>query len=1149
LAKKSDIAAIPNIENMVYSILYRGVAFILFFFIGLTAIAQPPKWTINLFDSIEKKPEKFTERKLGSEKMANKKFNFWRRFTQNNFTRYNYFFNGNNKINLVLERAKANQADDFSKLLSYYPYSLENTSAQKVELDSVIYKSTAGILLHDLRNDWIDDEYLLMGKAYFLRKDFDSAAATFQFIQYNLFPRKKDEDDNRVVGSKEFSAGSSVSIANSEKQSLVKKITGKPPSRNDALVWLARTLIEQNEMGDAAGLIQTLKNDPQLPPRLVNDLDDINAYWFFKQNIYDSAAVYLEKGLSNTANKQDKARSEFLLAQLYEQIGNYEKAGEYYSKSSLHTTVPMMDIYAQMNNAKMRRGNDPKELDKGIDNLVKLTKKDNFDSYRDILFFASGDLAMLKPDTNQAVQFYNKSYQLNESNVTFKNKAFLKLADIAYQRKQYEQSFAFYDSLQSGDTSLAEETLAEIQTRRNSLSKIVEQIVIINKQDSVQAIARMNEPERTAFVKKLSKKLRKARGLKEEDNSGGNDVPITFSKDANAPTDLFANSNNSKGEWYFYNSSAKAKGFTEFKRRWGTRANADNWRRKGALQNASNTQPAQNALASNMNPDAVDEPLLAEPATQDGGNNNTMQYNKGKNGGLKSKTPANKGGENEQNNVDQQPADISFEGLMSGLPLTPEQVNESNHKIANSLFTLGKLFQEELEDYGTAVDKYETSLTRFPDSMYNGELYANLVFCYTKLGDMAAVEKYKKLLNTKMPASDWAKKIRNPKNAGTVDRKDAAGTRRYEEIYLKFIEGNFATALADKQKADSLYGKSYWSPQLLYIEAVYYVKEKNDSTAIATLRNIGQLYPKSKLKAKADRMIDVLSRRSEIEKYLTDLQITRAKEDSIEEDNTPIKIAPVRIVRNDSNLIKSTNTYDSLQTLARRGDSLRALARVQDSLRIIAKRMDSLAAAQKRYNDSLAAETRRLDSLMRNAKMKDSIMALIRLNDSLKNAARISDSLQAIARRNDSLQLAALRAAEAERNRPKISSGPFTFDARAAHQVVMLLDRVDGTYINECKNAFTRYVNEFFRRDGIQVTRDAIDGNTAMIVFSSFADANTAAQFLYKARKAAPDEVSWLPANKYSFILIDADNLEKLKTNKDLVNYKTLLGKAFPGQF
>ena len=104
-----------------------------------------------------------------------------------------------------------------------------------------------------------------------------------------------------------------------------------------------------------AALINTLQNDPNLPKRLRNDLDEVNAYWFFKQGNYDSTAVHLEKALSNADNKQDKSRWEFLLAQLYEMNGNFEKASDYYDKASKHTVDPLMDIYARLNDAKMMK--------------------------------------------------------------------------------------------------------------------------------------------------------------------------------------------------------------------------------------------------------------------------------------------------------------------------------------------------------------------------------------------------------------------------------------------------------------------------------------------------------------------------------------------------------------------------------------------------------------------------------------------------------------------------------------------------------------------------------------------------------------------------------------------------------------------------
>ena len=181
------------------------------------SVHAQPTWTLDPFGK-EKKPEKYEEKKLGSEKTADKKFTVSRRFIQNNVTHYNFYFNAKSKLNAVIERAKIAQKDDYSKLLNFYPYTLENTASQQVELDSVIYKSTAGILLHDLRNDWIDNLYLLIGKAYYFRKTFDSAALTFQFINYNLFPRKKNEDDSRVVGTNQAANNGVISIADKEKR-------------------------------------------------------------------------------------------------------------------------------------------------------------------------------------------------------------------------------------------------------------------------------------------------------------------------------------------------------------------------------------------------------------------------------------------------------------------------------------------------------------------------------------------------------------------------------------------------------------------------------------------------------------------------------------------------------------------------------------------------------------------------------------------------------------------------------------------------------------------------------------------------------------------------------------------------------------------
>jgi hypothetical protein len=986
--------------------LRRSIVFILLLFVFcsgfLKAIAQPT-WTLDPFGK-EKKPEKFENRKLGSEKTANKKFTVPRRALQNTITHYNYYFNANNKVNAVVERAKLSNKDDYSKLLSFYPFALDNTAAQKQELDSVIYKSTAGILLHDLRNDWVDNMYMLIGKSYYYRKDFDSAAMTFQFINYNLFPRKKKEEDNRVVGTNESATGSNISIANKEKRNIVQKIAGLPPSRNDALIWLARTLIEQNEFGESAGLINTLQNDANLPGRLQNDLDEVNAYWYFKQSGYDSAAVYLENSISNADDKQDKSRREFLLAQLYEMNGLTDKASEYYSKASKHTVDPLMDIYARLNDAKMfRNTNDVKELNNTIDHLLKMAKRDKFEAYRDIVYYSAAVLTLQKPDTNAAIILFDKSVQYNENNISYKNKAFLQLGDIAYQRKLYKLSAAMYDSLQLSDTTFTDK-IATLQARSAALTKIVAVIDNIEREDSLQRIAALVPAEREIFVKKLVKKLRKENGLKDDAAATGSD-PQTFGNKNNPPPDLFA-ANNTKGEWYFYNGALKARGFNDFKSRWGNRINADNWRRKSALEQT---------IKSITGPDL----------------DNT-----------KAKAAENK-----------VPTEISYDALMQDLPLTPEKLDSSNTVLAVNLLALAKLYQNELEDYEEAIKTYEAYLQRFPNKLADGEIYLGLYYCYNKLGNTERASYYKNLLNTKF-ANTKAWQMVNTPAALNPKTKDPEATKTYQNIYDLFIEGRFDRALSEKKKADSAYGINYWTPQLSYIEALYNVKQCNDSIAIEGLTAIVQNNPTSPLKEKAQTMIDVLKRRKEIETYLTNLQVTRAQEDII-------------VIGDDKPAIKQPAPVAAAPPVA--------------------------------------------------------------IQKPAVNVPVIKDSIK--------------------KTPPLLTSGSFVIKPDSPHMVMMILEKVDGVYINEAKNAFNRYNKQNYYGEVIDITKDAIDAERNILVISSFADGAAALQYYDKIKKAAPREVSWLPANKYYFLIISNQNLQVLKNNKDITGYKALLNKQYPGKF
>ena len=189
--------------------------------LSCSLIGAQPNTTVEI-----PKQEKYQNRVLASEKTGNKKFTIPKRLYNNTVSHYNYYFNASNKLKDIIGNAKLQHKENYRELLPFYNYSLNQTA--KGQIDSIIYKCTAGILLHDLRSDWVDQFYLLLGNAYLHRKDFDSATYVFNYINY-AFAAKEDGYDV-PIGSNVSSKGGSFSVSTDEKRSFWKKISSPAPA-------------------------------------------------------------------------------------------------------------------------------------------------------------------------------------------------------------------------------------------------------------------------------------------------------------------------------------------------------------------------------------------------------------------------------------------------------------------------------------------------------------------------------------------------------------------------------------------------------------------------------------------------------------------------------------------------------------------------------------------------------------------------------------------------------------------------------------------------------------------------------------------------------------------------------------------------------
>ncbi|NCI46883.1 type IX secretion system periplasmic lipoprotein PorW/SprE [Sediminibacterium soli] len=988
-------------------------------FVLLTAdlTAQPSLLSFEL-----KKPKNYENRSLPSEKSADTKFGYAKRLYNNTVSRFNYYFNASNILNEVIAGAKLAHKDDYTQLLSFYNY--EPTEAFKDRMDTILYKTTAGIVLHDLRSDWVDKLYLLMGKAYLFRKDFDSAGIVFEYINYAFAP--KDGGYDLPVGSNASNTNGVFTIATRENRSLWKRMMSFPPSRNESFLWQVRNYLEQDKLIEAGSLLEMVRNDPNFPERLHTDLEELTAYLLYKQNSYSAAAGRLVQALGNAENKLETARWEYLAAQLYELGGDKTKASVYFDRSIRHTTDPLMEVYARLNMVSLASGSDETSLQKNLDELLRMARRDKYETQRDIIYYSAARLELKRSNYAAAQDLLLKSIQYNSDNPEQRQQSFLLLGDLNYTRKAYTSSHRYYDSVQ---VALLKDTDQQrVNARKPALQVIAGNQETIAREDSLQHLAGLTPDQRNDIIRKELRRLRKEKGLKDIATDPGN---MPAGTGTTAPPDLFGNK---AGEFYFQNASLRARGLGEFKSHWGNRPNVDNWRRQNA----------------------IDKSMVSASVTAD--------INSAGAGAAET--------------------ELTTEALAKNIPLTAAQIDRSHSAIIKALLDNAHTFQNKLEDHASAIGMYEELIRRYPESAEVEDALYNLSYLYAKTGDQAKADAAAAQLKRAFPNGKLTRQL----NAVKQPRNNDPAQQAYESVYRLFIEGNFSRAKEAKTAADKQFGKNYWTPQLLYIESIYYIKQKNDSTAIDRLQNIAALFPNSPLAEKAGTMIDVLRRRKEIEAYLTNLDISR----------------PDDVLRRGVDL----NNTGLVTQAPRKQDSVSAPRNLQGQ----AKQLTDLSNTQ-----------------------------------TVTTAVPKKDSLPVFVAPG---RLDAKPVAKAVEKPKTFSANGYTLNLADTQFVAVVLDNVDPIFITEARNAFNRFNQERYAGSNMGIYNSKINAQYSLLLMGPFGNAADAVGYIEKTKPLASSRIiPWLAADKFSFLIISNDNMNQLVKSQDLAGYRALLNQVLPDKF
>ncbi len=483
--------------------------------------------------------------------------------TYHNITaKYNILFNGDVSFAKGMKKIEDSFKDDYSEVLPIFIYSDEElVKSISPEMDKTIKKGTKLVSLHSITvkpklksskalsqkkrtfynkkefNKWVDNNYLLMGKAHFYKHDFNLAQETFRFI-LNEF---KNEE-----------------------------IT------YNAQLWLARIYNETGEYKSSEEILTLLEKDENLPRRLKVDFHTTLADFYLKQNNVSGAILHLEKAKDKVKKKRLKVRYTFILAQLYEKEGMHKKASDLY-----HKVTRMNPHYEMTFNAKINRAlayekgyGSVKEIE---GQLSRMLKDDKNSEYQDQIYYALGNIAYKEGNISKAIKQYKKSVQYNVNNITQKTHSYLTLADLYYEMPEYVNAQAYYDSAVTLiDIDYPDYDI--IYAKSKSLNSLVKEINTVNLEDSVQRLAKLPKDELLSYIDNLIEQVKKKEQeeiIKKQEQALNKQFGYNMGTDRRTTQQGF-----SEGvQWYFYNETARSLGYKEFKLKWGNRKLEDNWRR------------------------------------------------------------------------------------------------------------------------------------------------------------------------------------------------------------------------------------------------------------------------------------------------------------------------------------------------------------------------------------------------------------------------------------------------------------------------------------------------------------------------------------------------------------------------------------------
>lgn len=708
---------------------------------------------------------------------STKKNTFSRRFYHNLTARYNVYFNGKESLNEGTVELIKGVKDNFTQVIPVFNFGTKQEAQQlNPKMDRAIQKASIAIQKHSMQFDgvekvrWIDDCFLLIGKAYFYKQEYLSARRTFNFIVQEY---------------------------------------GYNDIKYQAMLWLALTYNQTKEFEKSEPLLNLVTNDINkgiVPESVIKILPQVYADLYIRQGYYDDAVEFLFEAIAYGPKRDLKTRMMFILAQIFQQNGDLYRATEWYAKVIKRNPPYDMAFQAKINLARSfdAKSGDRKQITKILERMLR---DDKNKEYKDQIYFALADVALRDHDTVSGITYLRKSVSTSMNNNYQRATSSLKLADLYFQIPSYPDAQAYYDTAMMFIPK-DYPNYRQIEQKTSVLTTLVENLIIIQVQDSLQRVANMSEADRNALINNLIKLYQEEQerlALQEELERA-----VADQQQATSFTGITPSGIPTSGKWYFYNPQTKEIGYSEFLRKWGKRKLEDLWR----ISNKQVVDFGTGDMALEADT-AMSDSLVA--AAND-------PYRK--------------------------------EYYLKGLPVTEDDFKASDKKILDAYFNIGRVYRDGLRDYPESIESLETMNERFPANEHELQSFYYLYRDYSDLRDAGQAQYYKTMIIDRYPESDYAKVLEDPEYFTKLAREKSKVVTLYEDTYKAYEAGQYYQVIAKSDLALALYGDTNeLAPRFEYLRAVAVGKTDVIDSLVSNLKRIILKYPNSEIKTLSQNVL------------------------------------------------------------------------------------------------------------------------------------------------------------------------------------------------------------------------------------------------------------------------------------------------------